>query len=169
MARLLLKAPKVAGSAFCRPPPYMSLAFVEPLLRVNENRLVMFPIQHTDVWDLYKKSVDSFWKAADIDLSRDYSDWVEMTPDEQHFIKMVLVFFGASDGIIIENLISRFMVEIQSSEIRAFYSFQNFMENVHSETYSLLIDTYIKDSDEKHRMFHAIENFRLSRRRRIGH
>ena len=137
----------------------MSLAFVEPLLRVNENRLVMFPIQHTDVWDLYKKSVDSFWKAEDIDLSRDYSDWVKMTPDEQHFIKMVLAFFAASDGIIIENLVSRFMTEIQSSEIRAFYAFQNFMENVHSETYSLLIDTYIKDSDEKHRMFNAIENF----------
>ena len=137
----------------------MTLAFVEPLLRVNENRLVMFPIQHTDVWDLYKKSIDSFWKAEDIDLSRDYSDWVKMTPDEQHFIKMVLAFFAASDGIIIENLVSRFMTEIQSSEIRAFYAFQNFMENVHSETYSLLIDTYIKDSDEKHRMFNAIDNY----------
>ena len=126
---------------------------------MNENCLVMFPIQHTDVWDLYKSSVDSFWKSEDIDLSRDYSDWVKMTPSEQHFIKMVLGFFAASDGIIIENLVSRFMTEIQSSEIRAFYAFQNFMENVHSETYSLLIDTYIKDSDEKHRLFNAIDNF----------
>ena len=133
--------------------------FVEPLLRADESRFVMFPIKHNDVWDLYKKSMDSFWKAEDIDLSRDYSDWVTMSADEQHFIKMVLAFFAASDGIIIENLISRFMVEIQSSEIRAFYSFQNFMENVHSETYSLLIDTYIKDSDEKAKLFNAIENF----------
>ena len=134
-------------------------SFLEPLLTPNQNRLVMFPIQHTDVWDLYKKAVDSFWKAEDIDLSRDYADWIKMTPDEQHFIKMVLAFFAASDGIIIENLVSRFMVEIQSSEIRAFYAFQNFIENVHSETYSLLIDTYIKDSGEKNRMFNAIENF----------
>ena len=133
--------------------------FMEPLLTPNQNRLVMFPIQHTDVWDLYKKAVDSFWKAEDIDLSRDYADWIKMTADEQHFIKIVLAFFAASDGIIIENLVSRFMVEIQSSEIRAFYAFQNSIENVHSETYSLLIDTYIKDSGEKNRMFNAIENF----------
>ena len=137
----------------------MPLEHIEPLLRADESRFVMFPIKHNDVWELYKKSMDSFWKAEDIDLSRDYSDWVKMTDDEQHFIKMVLAFFAASDGIIIENLISRFMVEIQSSEIRAFYSFQNFMENVHSETYSLLIDTYIKDSDEKAKLFNAIENF----------
>lgn len=137
----------------------MTLEHIEPLLRADESRFVMFPIKHNDVWELYKKSMDSFWKAEDIDLSRDYSDWVKMTNDEQHFIKMVLAFFAASDGIIIENLISRFMVEIQSSEIRAFYSFQNFMENVHSETYSLLIDTYIKDSDEKTKLFNAIENF----------
>ena len=130
-------------------------SFLEPLLTPNQNRLVMFPIQHIDVWNLYKKSVDSFWRGEDIDLSRDYADWIKMTPDEQYFIKMVLAFFAASDGIIIENLVSRFMVEIQSSEIRAFYAFQNFMENVHSETYSLLIDTYIKDSAEKNRLFNA--------------
>ena len=132
---------------------------IEPLLREDKSRFVMFPIQHNDVWDLYKKSIDCFWKAEDIDLSKDYSDWLTMTADEQYFIKMVLAFFAASDGIIIENLVSRFMVEIQSSEIRAFYSFQNFMENVHSETYSLLIDTYIKDSDEKSKLFNAIDNF----------
>ena len=99
--------------------------------------------------------MDSFWKAEDIDLSKDYSDWIKLSDDERHFIKMVLAFFAASDGVVIENLISRFMVEIQSSEIRAFYSFQNFMENVHSETYSLLIETYIKDSEEKHKLFNA--------------
>ena len=107
----------------------------------------MFPVKHNDVWDLYKKSIDCFWKAEDIDLSRDYVDWMKSTSDEKYFIKMFLAFFASSDGIIIENLVSRFMVEIQSSEIRAFYSFQKFMESVHSETYSLLIDTYIKDSD----------------------
>ena len=150
----------VVGFMNISPPPYMPLeTFIEPLLRADESRFVMFPIKHNDVWELYKKSMDSFWKAEDIDLSRDYSDWVTMSADEQHFIKMVLAFFAASDGIIIENLISRFMVEIQSSEIRAFYSFQNFMENVHSETYSLLVDTYIKDSDEKAKLFNAIENF----------
>ena len=120
---------------------------------------VMFPVKHTDVWDLYRKSIDCFWKAEDIDLSRDYVDWITLTSDEKYFIKMVLAFFASSDGIIIENLVSRFMVEIQSSEIRAFYSFQNFMENVHSETYSLLIDTYIKDSDEKYRMLNAIQYY----------
>lgn len=135
------------------------LPFIEPLLRQDENRFVMFPIQHHDVWDLYKKSMDSFWKAEDIDLSKDYADWIKLNNDERHFIKMVLAFFASSDGIVIENLISRFMVEIQSSEIRAFYSFQNFMENVHSETYSLLIETYIKDSEEKHKLFNAMENF----------
>ena len=87
---------------------------------------VMFPVKHNDVWSLYKKSVDCFWKAEDIDLSRDYVDWMKLTSDEKYFIKMVLAFFASSDGIIIENLVSRFMVEIQSSEIRAFYSFQNF-------------------------------------------
>ena len=96
-----------------------------------------------------KKSIDCFWKAEDIDLSRGYVDWMKSTSDAKYFIKMVLAFFASSDGIIIENLVSRFMVEIQSSEIRAFYSFQNFMEN------SLSIDTYIKDSDEKYRMLNA--------------
>ena len=134
----------------------MSLAICEPLLQPDESRFVMFPGKHNDVWNLYKKSIDCFWKAEDIDLSRDYVDWMKLTSDEKYFIKMVLAFFASSDGIIIENLVSRFMVEIQSSEIRAFYSFQNFMENVHSETYSLLIDTYIKDSDEKYRMLNAI-------------
>ena len=136
-----------------------SLAICEPLLQPDDSRFVMFPVKHNDEWDLYKKSIDCFWKAEDIDLSRDYVYWIKLTADEKYFIKMVLAFFASSDGIIIENLVSRFMVEIQSSEIRAFYSFQNFMENVHSETYSLLIDTYIKDSDEKYRMLNAIQYY----------
>ena len=135
----------------------MSLAISEQLLQPDESRFFMFPVKHNDVWDLYKKSIDCFWNAEDINLSRDYVDWVKLTSDEKYFIKMVLAFFASSDGIIIEILVSRFTVEIQSSEIRAFYSFQNFMENVHSETYSLLIDTYIKDSDEKYRMLNAIQ------------
>ena len=98
------------GSTKFSPPPYMPLETIEPLLRVDESRFVMFPIKHNDVWDLYKKSMDSFWKAEDIDLSRDYSDWVTMSADEQHFIKMVLAFFAASDGIIIENLISKLLL-----------------------------------------------------------
>jgi ribonucleoside-diphosphate reductase subunit M2 len=119
----------------------------------------MFPIKHNDVWELYQKSVDSFWKAEDVDLSKDLYDWKKLTDDEQNFIKMVLAFFAASDGIIIENLAQRFMVEIQSAEIRAFYAFQNFMENIHSQMYSLLIDTYIQDPDEKMKLFHAVEHY----------
>ena len=126
----------------------MSLAVIEPLLQPDESRFVMFPVKHNYVWDLYKKSIDCFWKAEDIDLSRDYVDWLQLTGYEQHFIKMVLAIFASSDGIIIENLVPRFKAEIQSSEIRAFYSSQIFMENLHSETYSLSIDTYIKDSDD---------------------
>jgi ribonucleotide reductase beta subunit family protein with ferritin-like domain len=132
---------------------------IEPLLLPDENRFVMFPIKHNDVWELYQKSVDSFWKAEDVDLSKDLYDWKKLTDDEQNFIKMVLAFFAASDGIIIENLAQRFMVEIQSAEIRAFYAFQNFMENIHSQMYSLLIDTYIQDPDEKMKLFHAVEHY----------
>jgi ribonucleotide reductase beta subunit family protein with ferritin-like domain len=132
---------------------------IEPLLQPDNNCLTMFPIKHKDIWDLYKRSVDCFWKAEDIDLSKDYVDWLKLSNDERHFIKMVLGFFAASDGIIIENMVSRFMVEMKNSQIRAIYSFQTFMENVHSETYSLLIDTYIKDTLEKEKLFNAIENF----------
>lgn len=133
--------------------------FVEPLLQPDENRFVMFPIQHHDVWDLYKRSVDSFWKVEDVDLSKDLADWKRLTDDERNFIKMVLAFFAASDGVIVENLALRFMSEVQSSEVRAFYAFQNFMETIHSEQYSLLIETYIDDAEEKARLFNAVENF----------
>ena len=132
---------------------------IEPLLQPDDNRFVMFPIKHDDVWDLYQKSVDSFWKPQDIDLSKDVGDWKKLSEDEQNFIKMVLAFFAASDGVIVENLALRFMTEIQAPEIRAFYAFQNFMENIHSETYSLLIDTYITDNDEKMKLLHAVQHY----------
>jgi ribonucleoside-diphosphate reductase subunit M2 len=119
----------------------------------------MFPIRHDDVWALYQKSVDSFWKAEDIDFSKDLADWKKLSDDEQNFIKMVLAFFAASDGVIVENLALRFMGEIQAPEVRAFYAFQNFMENVHSQTYSLTIDTYIQDPEEKMKLFHAVEHY----------
>jgi ribonucleoside-diphosphate reductase subunit M2 len=132
---------------------------IEPLLIPDENRFVMFPIKHDDVWDLYKRSVDSFWKVEDVDLSKDLGDWKKLNDDEKNFIKMVLAFFAASDGVIVENLALRFMGEIQAPEVRAFYAFQNFMENVHSEQYSLLIDTYVDDPEEKMKLFHAVENY----------
>jgi ribonucleoside-diphosphate reductase subunit M2 len=108
---------------------------------------------------MYKKQIDCFWRAEEIDLSKDLTNWESLNADEKHFISMILAFFAASDGIVLENLASRFMSEIQVSEARAFYGFQIAMENIHSETYSLLIETYIKDKDEKSRLFNAIEHF----------
>ena len=133
--------------------------FVEPILKPDDSRFVMFPIQHDDVWEMYKKAVDSFWRAEEIDLSKDLNDWKTMTNDEQHFVKMILAFFAASDGLVLENLASRFMSDVQISEARAFYGFQIAMENIHSQTYSLLIDTYIRDEEEKSKLFNAIENY----------
>ena len=117
----------------------------EPLLTENPNRYVMFPLQDNDIWKLYKKMFDCMWRAEEIDLSKDLKDWKNITPDERYFIKMVLGFFAASDGIVLENLGMRFLSEVQLPEARAAYGFQLMMENVHSETYSLLIDTYIKN------------------------
>ena len=131
----------------------------EPLLTENENRYVMFPIEHADIWQSYKKQMDCFWRTEEIDLSKDMTHWETLTSKEKYFIKMILAFFAASDGIVIENLGQRFMSEVQISEARAAYGFQLMMENIHSETYSLLIDTYIKDREEKHKMFNALENF----------
>jgi ribonucleoside-diphosphate reductase subunit M2 len=131
----------------------------EPLLAPDDNRFVMFPIQHDDIWQMYKKQVDCFWRAEEIDLTKDLAHWDSLNDNEKYFISMILAFFAASDGIVLENLASRFMNEIQVSEARAFYGFQIAMENIHSETYSLLIETYIKDKMEKHKLFHAIENF----------
>lgn len=131
----------------------------EPLLESTDERFVMFPLQYGDIWDLYKKQVDCFWRAEEVDLSKDLTDWERLKPDEKKFISMVLAFFAASDGIVLENLALRFMGDVQIAEARSFYGFQIAMENIHSEMYSLLIDTYIKDSVEKDRLFHATSNF----------
>jgi ribonucleotide reductase beta subunit family protein with ferritin-like domain len=132
---------------------------LEPLLREDENRYVMFPIQDDSIWKMYKKQVDCFWRAEEVDLSKDLADWAKLTADEKHFISMVLAFFAASDGIVMENLAVRFMNDVQLSEARAFYGFQIAMENIHSEMYSLLIDTYIHDSEEKSRLFCGVQNY----------
>jgi ribonucleotide reductase beta subunit family protein with ferritin-like domain len=137
----------------------MSVKIIEPLLAADDNRFVMFPIKHNDIWEMYKKQVDCFWRAEEIDLTKDLKDWDSLSQDEKHFISMILAFFAASDGIVLENLASRFMNEVQISEARAFYGFQIAMENIHSETYSLLIETYIKNFEEKNRLFNAIEHF----------
>jgi ribonucleoside-diphosphate reductase subunit M2 len=131
----------------------------EELLTPSLSRYVMFPIQYPEIWSLYKKQVDLFWRPEEIDLSCDVKHWVNMTKDEQHFIKMILAFFSASDGIVLENLAGRFMNEVQISEARAFYGFQIAMENIHSHTYSLLIDTYIQNNEEKDSLFNALEEF----------
>jgi ribonucleoside-diphosphate reductase beta chain len=135
-------------------------AFVEPLLKKNKNRFVIFPIQHHDIWEWYKKSEASFWTAEEIDLQQDLSDWGnKLNDDERYFIKHILAFFAASDGIVNENLAENFVNEVQYSEAKFFYGFQIMMENIHSETYSLLIDTYVKDEEEKDMLFNAIDRF----------
>lgn len=134
-----------------------SVAAVDPLLREDESRYVMFPIKHDDVWKMYKKQIDSFWRVEEIDLSKDLTDWAKLSPEEQHFISKVLAFFAASDGVVMENLAARFMQDVQHAEIRAFYGFQIMMENIHSEMYSVLIDTYIQDKTEKHALFNAVK------------
>jgi len=137
----------------------MSKTQNEPLLLPDDNRFVMFPITNQDIWEMYKKQVDCFWRAEEIDLSKDITDWNSLNKDERFFVSMILAFFAASDGIVLENLAVRFMKDVQISEARAFYGFQIAMENIHSETYSLLIETYIKDSLEKNNLFNAINNF----------
>jgi len=129
----------------------------EPLLKEDQSRFVMFPVSDQNIWKMYKKQVECFWRPEEIDTAKD--NWGSLTSDEQYFIKMILAFFAASDGIVLENLGARFMTEVQLPEARAFYGFQIAMENIHSETYSLLIDTYIKDETEKDRLFNALEHF----------
>ena len=131
----------------------------ESLLTESSVRHVMFPIEHHDVWNMYKKQMNCFWRAEEIDFSHDVTHWKLLTSGEQNFIKMVLAFFAASDGIVLENLGLRFMNEIPIAEVKAFYGFQIMMENIHSETYSLLIDTYIQDKAEKNTLFNAVQNF----------
>ncbi len=130
----------------------------EPILEENKNRFVLFPIQHDDIWSFYKKAEASFWTAEEIDLQPDLIDWEnKLNDDERYFIKHVLAFFAASDGIVNENLAENFLSEVQYTEAKFFYGNQVAMENIHSETYSLLIDTYIKETEEKNRLFNAIE------------
>jgi len=131
----------------------------EPLLTEDANRYVMFPLKDHDIWQMYKKQVSCFWTAEEIDLSKDIASWKTLNAEEKHFVSMILAFFAASDGIVLENLAERFMSDVQLPEARAFYGFQIAMENIHSETYSLLIDTYIQNKEEKHTLFRAIDNF----------
>ena len=131
----------------------------EPLLTENPNRYVMFPIQDIDIWNSYKKQMDCFWRAEEIDFSKDMAHWEKLNDNERMFIKMILAFFAASDGIVLENLAQRFMSDVQLPEARAAYGFQIMIENIHSEVYSLLIDTYIKNEEEKHKLFTALDNY----------
>jgi ribonucleotide reductase beta subunit family protein with ferritin-like domain len=137
----------------------MSKNVNEPLLIPDDNRFVMFPIKYDDIWQMYKKQIDCFWRAEEIDLTKDLAHWDTLSSEERFFLSMILAFFAASDGIVLENLGLRFMNEVQVSEARAFYGFQIAMENIHSQTYSLLIETYIKDSQEKDKLFSALENY----------
>jgi ribonucleotide reductase beta subunit family protein with ferritin-like domain len=137
----------------------MNKNIIEPLLQEDLNRYVMFPIKDQDIWKMYKKAEDLFWRAEEIDLSKDNKDWENLTDDERHFISMILAFFAASDGIVLENLGVRFMGEVQLSEARAFYGLQIAMENIHSITYSTLIDTYIKDKTQKSKLFNALDEY----------
>jgi ribonucleoside-diphosphate reductase beta chain len=133
---------------------------IEPILQENKNRFVIFPIKHHDIWEWYKKMEASFWTAEEIDLSQDLNDWNnKLNNDERYFIKHILAFFAASDGIVNENLAENFVNEVQYAEAKFFYGFQIMMENIHSETYSLLIDTYVKDEAEKDDLFNALEVF----------
>jgi len=137
----------------------MSDVSVDPLLVLDDKRFVMFPIKDENIFSMYKKQIDCFWRTEEIDLTKDLEHWNRLNKDEQFFISMILAFFAASDGIVMENLAARFMNEVKLAEARAFYGFQIAMENIHSETYSLLIETYIKNKEEKERLFYAIDNF----------
>ena len=143
----------------------MSKLTAEPLLTEDDNRFVMFPIKDESIWKMYKKQVDCFWRAEEVDLSKDMASWETLSDDEKFFIKMVIAFFAASDGIVLENLGIRFMSDVQLAEARAFYGFQIAMENIHSEMYSLLIDTYVKEPKEKDNLFKALENFPCIRKK----
>ncbi len=137
----------------------------EPILKENKDRFVLFPIVHNDIWEFYKKAEASFWTAEEIDLGQDLTDWEKLNDNEKHFIKHVLAFFAASDGIVNENLAENFVAEVQYTEAKFFYGFQIAIENIHSETYSLLIDTYVKDPKEKNDLFHAIDTLDLVKKK----
>ena len=129
------------------------------LLHADDKRFVMFPIKDKDIWNMYKKAEDCFWRVEEVDLSKDITDWNKLDENEKYFISMILAFFAASDGIVLENLGLRFMTEVQLAEAKAFYAFQMMIENIHSIMYSQLIETYIKNSQEKDKLFNALENF----------
>ncbi|XP_054879990.1 ribonucleoside-diphosphate reductase subunit M2-like isoform X2 [Poeciliopsis prolifica] len=154
-------ASKTARKIFSDPAPKAvmksSSEEEEPLLKENPRRFVIFPIQYHDIWQMYKKAEASFWTAEEVDLSKDLQHWESLKDDERYFISHVLAFFAASDGIVNENLVERFTQEVQVTEARCFYGFQIAMENIHSEMYSLLIDTYIKDPSEREYLFNAIQ------------
>ena len=135
----------------------LSMEHIEPMLQETPNRFVLFPIEHTDIWEMYKLHAAAFWTAEEIDLAEDAKDWKKLNDNERHFLKHVLAFFAASDGIVNENLVTNFADEVQWAEARCFYGFQIMMENIHAETYSLLIDTYITDPIEKDHLFNALE------------
>tara|TARA_B000000532_G_C18874049_1_gene409764 strand:+ start:1090 stop:2130 length:1041 start_codon:yes stop_codon:yes gene_type:complete len=135
----------------------LSMEHIEPMLQENMNRFVLFPIQHTEIWEMYKLHAAAFWTAEEIDLAEDAKDWKKLNDNEKHFLKHVLAFFAASDGIVNENLVTNFADEVQWPEARCFYGFQIMMENIHAETYSLLIDAYIEDPNEKAHLFNALE------------
>merc|ERR1719413_83811 len=155
-------APAPMGSPSAAPVSRVSAEFREleksdPLLKENPRRWVLFPIEYPAIYEMYKKHEASFWTAEEIDLAQDGKDWNGLTKDERYFLKHILAFFAASDGIVLENLGARFSTEIQIPEARAFYGFQMAMENIHSETYSLLIEQYIREPAEKEKIFNAIE------------
>ena len=137
----------------------MSTSADEPILRETTDRYTMFPIQYNDIYEMYKRQVDCFWRPEEVDLSRDLNDWASLNDDEKHFISMTLAFFAASDGIVMENLNVNFGNEVQIAEARAFYSFQSAMESIHSDMYSILIETYIKNPEEKMKLFKSLEYF----------
>lgn len=137
----------------------------EPILIEDSNRFVIFPIKHHDIWEFYKKAEASIWTAEEIDLSQDLKDWENLNDGERHYISHILAFFAASDGIVNENLAENFVSEVQYAEAKFFYGFQIMMENIHSETYSLLIDTYIKDNKEKDYLFNALDNIDCVKRK----
>ena len=131
---------------------------MEPLLVANENRFVLYPIQYKEVWKMYKNAIASFWTVEEMDLTGDINDWQNLTEDERYFIKHILAFFASADGIVNENLANKFSMDVQHQEVRSFYAFQSAMEAIHGEAYSLLIDTLIKDEEEKLNLFKAITN-----------
>ena len=140
----------------------------EPILQDNPNRFVIFPIEHPDIWEFYKQAEASIWTAEEIDLSADVEQYEALSEGEKHFINNVLAFFAASDGIVNENLAENFVSEVQYAEAKFFYGFQIMMENIHSETYSLLIDTYIKDKEEQKKYFNAVEHIPCVKKKQNG-